>query len=93
MPPLDKEKGETLLSPLVMCGPHGLKFKKPVELLLPHRASLNGQISFKTKTSPDLSTGTSRDGPEWRNMTLVAVDGVSQGRVDNNTVSVMVDHF
>uniref|UniRef100_M3ZYT2 Zona occludens protein 1 n=1 Tax=Xiphophorus maculatus TaxID=8083 RepID=M3ZYT2_XIPMA len=36
LPPLDKEKGETLLSPLVMCGPHGLKFLKPVELRLPH---------------------------------------------------------
>ncbi|XP_075965949.1 tight junction protein 1 isoform X9 [Anarhichas minor] len=36
LPPLDKEKGETLLSPLVMCGPHGLKFSKPVELRLPH---------------------------------------------------------
>ncbi|XP_026537878.1 tight junction protein ZO-1 isoform X9 [Notechis scutatus] len=36
LPPLDKEKGETLLSPLVMCGPHGLKFQKPVELRLPH---------------------------------------------------------
>ncbi|KAG5263811.1 hypothetical protein AALO_G00268890 [Alosa alosa] len=39
-PPLDKEKGETLLSPLVMCGPHGLKFLKPVELRLPHCASM-----------------------------------------------------
>ncbi|KAM5291555.1 tight junction protein 1 isoform 3-T3 [Glossophaga mutica] len=36
LPPLDKERGETLLSPLVMCGPHGLKFLKPVELRLPH---------------------------------------------------------
>ncbi|XP_014348427.1 tight junction protein ZO-1 isoform X4 [Latimeria chalumnae] len=40
LPPLDKEKGETLLSPLVMCGPHGLKFQKPVELRLPHCASM-----------------------------------------------------
>ena len=28
--------GETLLSPLVMCGPHGLQFEHPVELRLPH---------------------------------------------------------
>ncbi|KAL2077134.1 hypothetical protein ACEWY4_026638 [Coilia grayii] len=41
LPPLDKEKGETLLSPLVMCGPHGLKFQKPVELRLPHCASMS----------------------------------------------------
>uniref|UniRef100_A0A8B9MWN5 ZU5 domain-containing protein n=1 Tax=Accipiter nisus TaxID=211598 RepID=A0A8B9MWN5_9AVES len=36
LPPLDKEKGEKLLSHLVMCGPHGLKFLKPVELCLPY---------------------------------------------------------
>ncbi|XP_059173109.1 tight junction protein ZO-1-like isoform X2 [Physella acuta] len=36
LPPLETEKGETLLSPLVMCGPHGIQFKKPVELRLPH---------------------------------------------------------
>jgi len=39
LPPLDREKGETLLSPLVMCGPHGLQFDEPVELRLPHCAS------------------------------------------------------
>uniref|UniRef100_S4RC72 Tight junction protein 1a n=1 Tax=Petromyzon marinus TaxID=7757 RepID=S4RC72_PETMA len=43
LPPLDKEKGETLLSPLVMCGPHGLKFLKPVELRLPHCEPSNWQ--------------------------------------------------
>uniref|UniRef100_A0A8C4RCE8 Tight junction protein ZO-1 n=1 Tax=Eptatretus burgeri TaxID=7764 RepID=A0A8C4RCE8_EPTBU len=43
LPPLDKEKGETLLSPLVMCGPHGLKFQKPVELRLPHCEPSNWQ--------------------------------------------------
>ncbi|EPY80811.1 hypothetical protein CB1_000803006 [Camelus ferus] len=51
LPPLDKEKGETLLSPLVMCGPHGLKFLKPVELRLPHCASMTPD-GFK---SPDPS--------------------------------------
>ncbi|GAB1292184.1 Tight junction protein ZO-1 [Apodemus speciosus] len=44
LPPLDKEKGETLLSPLVMCGPHGLKFMKPVELRLPHCASMTPDV-------------------------------------------------
>ncbi|XP_051918964.1 tight junction protein ZO-1 isoform X11 [Hippocampus zosterae] len=54
LPPLDKEKGETLLSPLVMCGPHGLKFLKPVELRLPHCASM----------TPD------GDPKNWQNKTL-----------------------
>ena len=40
MPPLDSDRGETLLSPLVMCGPHGTQFLKPVELRLPHCASM-----------------------------------------------------
>ena len=31
-PPLDPEKGETLMSPIVMCGPHGLRFEVPVEV-------------------------------------------------------------
>ncbi|XP_045142238.1 tight junction protein ZO-1 [Echinops telfairi] len=48
LPPLDKEKGETLLSPLVMCGPHGLKFLKPVELRLPHCASMTPDGDPKT---------------------------------------------
>ncbi|XP_041705648.2 tight junction protein ZO-1 isoform X6 [Coregonus clupeaformis] len=48
LPPLDKEKGETLLSPLVMCGPHGLKFLKPVELRLPHCASMTPDGDSKT---------------------------------------------
>ncbi|XP_071271868.1 tight junction protein ZO-1-like isoform X3 [Salvelinus alpinus] len=48
LPPLDKDKGETLLSPLVMCGPHGLKFLKPVELRLPHCASMTPDGDPKT---------------------------------------------
>lgn len=50
--------GETLLSPLVMCGPHGLKFLKPVELRLPHCASMTPDgWSFALKSS-DSSSGT-----------------------------------
>lgn len=49
--------GETLLSPLVMCGPHGLKFQKPVELRLPHCASMTPDgWSFALKSS-DSSSG------------------------------------
>ena len=33
-PPLDPEKGETLMSPIVMCGPHGLRFEVPVEVCI-----------------------------------------------------------
>ena len=43
--------GETLLSPLVMCGPHGLKFKKPIELRLPHKGASNDSMAFSLKSS------------------------------------------
>ncbi|KAK3737802.1 hypothetical protein QZH41_015861, partial [Actinostola sp. cb2023] len=57
MPPLDADKGETLLSPLVMCGPHGTQFLKPVELRLPHCASMTPDgWSFALKSS-DTPTG------------------------------------
>ncbi|KAG7261049.1 hypothetical protein CRUP_007186 [Coryphaenoides rupestris] len=45
----------TLLSPLVMCGPHGLKFQKPVELRLPHCASMTPDgdpMNWQNKSLP-----------------------------------------
>ena len=63
LPPLDEEKGETLLSPLVMCGPHGLKFSQPVELRLPHCASVNPDSwSFALKSR---NTPTDRHAGRW----------------------------
>lgn len=44
--------GETLLSPIVMCGPHGMKFNIPIELRLPHCAMINpNSWSFALKSS------------------------------------------
>jgi tight junction protein 1 len=65
MPPLDSHSGETLLSPLVMCGPHGLKFNKPIELRLPHKgAGSNDSMAFSLKSS-DSPVGQPGD---WRNV-------------------------
>ncbi|XP_052785868.1 tight junction protein ZO-1-like isoform X3 [Mya arenaria] len=90
LPPLDREKGETLLSPLVMCGPHGLKFNTPVELRLPHCASVNPDSwSFALKSS-DSPAG---QPTHWQNMTLAEREGHTQSRVGKNSVSVLVDHF
>ncbi|XP_042199053.1 tight junction protein ZO-1 isoform X7 [Callorhinchus milii] len=87
LPPLDKEKGETLLSPLVMCGPHGLKFLKPVELRLPHCASMTPDgWSFALKSS-DSSSG---DPKSWQNKSLPSD---SNYHVGANCVSVLIDHF
>ncbi|KAF8789141.1 Tight junction protein ZO-1 like protein [Argiope bruennichi] len=88
LPPLDKEKGETLLSPLVMCGPHGLKFNVPIELRLPHCASISpDNWSFALKSS-DTPNG---EPAEWQN--LENRDGMTSSRVENDYVSVLVDHF
>ncbi|XP_033725434.1 tight junction protein ZO-1-like isoform X3 [Pecten maximus] len=90
LPPLDREKGETLLSPLVMCGPHGLKFLHPVELRLPHCASVNPDSwSFALKSS-DSPSG---HPTQWQNMNLAGMDQGSQGKVGKSSVSVLVDHF
>ncbi|XP_048828985.1 tight junction protein ZO-1-like isoform X3 [Brienomyrus brachyistius] len=87
LPPLDKEKGETLLSPLVMCGPHGLKFLKPVELRLPHCASMTPDgWSFALKSS-DSSSG---DPKSWQNK---SIPGDPSYLVGANCVSVLIDHF
>uniref|UniRef100_A0A673D0N0 Tight junction protein 1a n=1 Tax=Sphaeramia orbicularis TaxID=375764 RepID=A0A673D0N0_9TELE len=80
LPPLDKEKGETLLSPLVMCGPHGLKFLKPVELRLPHCASMTPDgWSFALKSSDSSSEQSLPGDPNYL--------------VGANCVSVLIDHF
>ncbi|KAG8186733.1 hypothetical protein JTE90_009802 [Oedothorax gibbosus] len=85
LPPLDKDKGETLLSPLVMCGPPGLQFRVPIELRLPHCASLSpDRWSFALKAS-DAHNG------EWQN--LESRDGLTSSRIENDYVSVLVDHF
>ncbi|XP_059392145.1 tight junction protein ZO-1-like isoform X8 [Carassius carassius] len=87
LPPLDKEKGETLLSPLVMCGPHGLKFLKPVELRLPHCASMTPDgWSFALKSSDSSSA----DPKCWQNKCL---PGDPNYLVGANCVSVLIDHF
>ena len=80
--------GETLLSPLVMCGPHGLHFNLPVELKLPHAASVSPNTwSFALKSS-DTPSG---QPTQWTNMTLA--DTPNSAVISANYVSVLVDHF
>ncbi|CAN7940261.1 unnamed protein product [Ixodes hexagonus] len=90
LPPLDRDKGETLLSPLVMCGPHGLRFRLPVELRLPHCAALNPEswsFALKSSDTPDGKPA------EWQNVSLDNMEGVMSSHVEENYVSVLVDHF
>ncbi len=43
IPTINTKQGERILSPIVMCGPHGVQFLKPVELTLPHSAGTDAQ--------------------------------------------------
>ena len=42
--PKELKDGETFLTPVVMCGPHGLRFKKHVLLVLPHCVAVSDEI-------------------------------------------------
>lgn len=81
-PPLDESRGESLMSPLVMCGPQNLQFRKPVELRLPHSASNNGE-----NWSFALKSGT---GKEWEQISL---DENTSSLVTDKFVSVKINHF
>ncbi|XP_075146706.1 zonula occludens-like protein polychaetoid isoform X3 [Haematobia irritans] len=81
-PPLDMENGETMLSPLVMCGPQGLEFLTPVTLNIPHCAGRTTSLGLALKaTDSEKNIHT-----EWDNIDLPS-------NAAAHTVSVKVDHF
>ncbi|XP_067130585.1 tight junction protein ZO-1-like isoform X2 [Centruroides vittatus] len=90
LPPLDREKGETLLSPLVLCGPPGLKFGLPVELRLPHCVSIhphNWSFALKSSDAPNGKPS------EWQNISLDSKSEIDRSYIQDGYVSVLVDHF
>ncbi|XP_065063741.1 tight junction protein ZO-1-like isoform X1 [Rhopilema esculentum] len=95
IPPLDSDGGETLLSPLVMCGPHGLKFKKPIELRLPHKGNSADGMQFSLKSSESPVVSSTGDPSKWKNVQLGGrdLDASRAYQVTDDTVSVLVDHF
>ncbi|ENN70596.1 hypothetical protein YQE_12771, partial [Dendroctonus ponderosae] len=81
-PPLDLENGETMLSPLVMCGPQGTEFLKPVILNIPHYANTLPSLGITLKATDseqDIRT-------DWDNILLPSNHAA-------NSVAVKVDHF
>ncbi|KAL0818884.1 hypothetical protein ABMA28_008200 [Loxostege sticticalis] len=81
-PPIDMDNGEAMLSPLVMCGPQGLVFLRPVTLRLPHCANAVPSLGLTIKatdTEAHLST-------DWDQIHI-------PGTTTLNTVAVKVDHF
>lgn len=74
--------GETMLSPLVMCGPQGLEFLVPVTLNIPHCAGQTTSLGIALKaTDSESNLKTS-----WDNIELPS-------NAAAHTVSVKVDHF
>ncbi|XP_056639868.1 tight junction protein ZO-1-like isoform X1 [Diorhabda sublineata] len=81
-PPLDLDNGETMLSPLVMCGPQGTEFMKPVILNIPHYANTLPSLGISLKATDseqDIHT-------DWDNILLPSNHAA-------NSVAVKVDHF
>lgn len=74
--------GETMLSPLVMCGPQALEFLVPVTLNIPHYASKTASLGLSLKaTDSEKNLQTNWDNIELPSNTAA------------HTVSVKVDHF
>ncbi|XP_063232156.1 LOW QUALITY PROTEIN: tight junction protein ZO-1 [Bacillus rossius redtenbacheri] len=91
LPPFDDDdKGETLMSPLVMCGPHGLKFSVPIELRLPHWASSDPTDSrgFSIKPGEAADRSMLENHPDWHCIPLENNNAFTE-----NSVSVLIDHF
>ncbi|XP_059472548.1 tight junction protein ZO-1 isoform X4 [Neocloeon triangulifer] len=90
LPPLDK--GEELLSPLVMCGPLGLKFLKPVELSVPVSVLMqDGDEDDEEPWNLSLRSGEVDAAlqPQWSpNLQMTSVP-----RRKGCLISVLVDHF
>ncbi|VDK88606.1 unnamed protein product [Litomosoides sigmodontis] len=81
-PPLDESRGESLMSPLVMCGPQDLQFNVPVELRLPHSVS-NSNENWSLALKP----GT---GEQWNQ---IALDKSTSSVVTDRFVSIKINHF
>ena len=79
--------GEALLSPLVQCGPKGLRFLQPVELRIPHAGSQDSQEEW------NVSLKTSNERGQWREIGVAPTEPTEQLGNSRKFLSVFVDHF
>ena len=87
----DLQPGQTLLSPVIICGPHqaSKKLKKPVILSFPHSASLrqgNWTIS--------VAQATDGDNLSWRNVVTLGQETINSPvytQLDLNTCHLVAD--
>ncbi|CAF4068271.1 unnamed protein product [Rotaria sp. Silwood2] len=86
IPTFNAKQGERLLSPIVMCGPHGVQFLKPVELILPHCGGTDAQQLAL------MLHGANQNGSiNNRQDKSMILNGINH--VTNSNVSILVDHF
>ena len=72
--------GEALLSPLVQCGPKGLRFLQPVELRIPHAGG-----SRRTSTGKwNVSLKASNEMGQWRQIDVPQTRGENQNLDDQD---------
>ena len=78
---------QTMLSPIVLCQPCGLKFKYPVRLSFPHAAE-----NILTDWVPTIMKreGNIQEELTWTNITL---DDVDERVVDEHSISLRLRHF
>ena len=76
--------GETILSPIVCCEPHGLHFEKPVELTLPHCANGRDWQFAVWKSETEL-----HEEEAW--VEVASTD--SDLKINDTYVHVQIDHF
>ncbi|TKR93669.1 hypothetical protein L596_008082 [Steinernema carpocapsae] len=72
---------ESLMGPLIMCGPQGLRFEKPVELRMPRKPGVDDN-------SVVLKSGT---GTEWKNLEHVSV--ASNGVQNEEFITFHIEQF
>ena len=106
IPTFNAKQGERLLSPIVMCGPHGVQFLKPVELVLPHCAGTDAEQLALMLHGANLSKESPSTLPsDFIRFFAFDVDGSANQHTDkstivnginhvtNSNVSILVDHF
>ena len=80
------------MSPLVVCGPQGLKFQLPVELRLPCPAAPeSNNVMFKLKSSNDGAAEAADNGWQSQNLNNIPPSPGVNGQ--QNPFSIFVDHF
>ncbi|KAK3597872.1 hypothetical protein CHS0354_029453 [Potamilus streckersoni] len=80
-------KNEALLSPVVVCKPHGLKLKKSAKLTFPHCA-----VDISSTWNPRVlkRESTTKDSNEWKNISL---DDYEERQVATDKMTLLVKKF